>query len=192
LPPYLVGAREIFFGALTRRRDEAESGRGLVSRLLIAHGMVVGARFKVLQRWFVGALALGGCAYQPDSFSQVRQPFDGVYVTVSCLDLAIRQRTGPDTTSNVVEYRFGNRCDDPVVVDLASAHVYGSTSEGTAMNLFAFDPFDELRELRLDARGVGHESIDYPSDETLEHVCIDAASIAHVYPPRWVCFHNRH
>jgi hypothetical protein len=149
------------------------------------------ARFTALRHCLVGALTLGGCAYQPDSFSHSPPPYDGVYVTVRCLDLAIRQRADPAPTSNVVEYRFGNRCDAPVILDLAAARVYGE-KDGTATDLMPFDPFHELRELQLDARAVGEELIDYPSGDALDDVCVDAASIAHVYPPRWICFHNRH
>ena len=60
-----------------------------------------------------------------------------------------------------------------------------------AIDLHAFDPMRELRVLRLDARAVGHEAIDYPSAMALNSVCVDAATIAHVQPTRWVCVENR-
>jgi hypothetical protein len=153
--------------------------------------MVARAHYKVFQSWFVGALALGGCAYQPDSFVHARQPFDGVQLTIDCLDLSVGRGTYPSATSNVVAYWFGNRCDTPVVVDLASARVVGMATDGSAIDLQAFDPLRELRLLRLDARAVGHESIDYPSALALSSVCVDAATIAHVQPTRWVCVDNR-
>jgi len=153
--------------------------------------MVARAHYKVFQSWFVGALALGGCAYQPDSFAHAHQPFDGVQLTIDCLDLSVGRGTYPSATSNVVAYWFGNRCDTPVVVDLASARVVGMATDGSAIDLQAFDPLRELRLLRLDARAVGHESIDYPSALALSSVCVDAATIAHVQPTRWVCVDNR-
>ena len=190
-PRYLLGAREKFFVALRRRTCGAESDFALVRRLLWSHSMVVGARFPIARGLFVSALALGGCAYQPDSFSHAPPPFAGVYVSVECLDLAIARRKNATPESNVLEYRFGNRCEQPALVDLAAARVYGTTVEGDWMDLIAYDPFHELRALRIDARAVGREAIDYPSSEMLEHVCIDAASITHAYPPRWICFNNR-
>jgi hypothetical protein len=153
--------------------------------------MVARARYTVLQSWFVGALALGGCAYQPDSFAHARQPFDGVQVTIDCLDLSVGHESYPSATSNVVAYWFGNRCDSPVVVDLASARVVGMASDGSAIDLQAFDPMREIRTLLLDARAVGHEAIDYPSSLLLKSVCVDAATIAHVQTTQWVCVDNR-
>lgn len=153
--------------------------------------MVARAHFTIAQSWFVGALALGGCAYQPDSFAHASQPFDGVRVTVDCLDLTVRRAPYPLATSNVLAYWFGNRCDDPVVVDLASARVFGMNADGSGFDLHAFDPMHELRVLMLDSRAVGRESIDYPSVSTLDRVCIDIATIAHVQPTRWVCVDNR-
>jgi hypothetical protein len=154
--------------------------------------MVINARYGSIPHWFVGALALSACAYQPDSFSHVRQPFEGAYVTVNCLDVALKQRKVAQPTRNIIEYHFANRCDEPAVVDLAAARVYGRTSDGAASKLFAFDPFHELRELRIDARAAGQEAIEYPSGEAIAYLCVDAAPIAHAGPSRWLCFDNRH
>ena len=152
--------------------------------------MVVGARFRIAQQALLSALVLGGCAYQPDSFSYVRQPFSGVFLSISCLDIAIDHRRMDTSESNLVEYSFGNRCDQPVVVDLAAARVYGQTPAGSQFQLMAFDPFHELRSMRIDGRATGRETIDYPSADALTHLCIDAASIAHTSPARWVCFND--
>lgn len=153
--------------------------------------MVVNARFGLISHCCVGALALGACAYQPDSFNHVRQPFEGAYVTVQCLDIALQHRPRSAQLRNVIEYHFGNRCNEPAIVDLAAAPVYGRTSDGSTSKLFAFDPFHELRLLEIDARAVGQEAIEYPSSEVLTSLCIDAAAIAHAAPPRWLCFDNR-
>ncbi len=141
----------------------------------------------VLGSVVLGSLAVAGCAYQADSFTYAHEPFKGVYVNVNCLDIAIEHRKRPNW-SDVISYEFGNRCDDPVVVDLAAAKVYGRTREGSEMQLFAFDPLREIRLMRLDGRAVGREAIEYPSNRPLARLCIDAASIAHASPPRWICF----
>lgn len=141
-------------------------------------------------RFVLGSLVLASCAYQPDSFTHAKEPFRGFYLSVNCLDLAIdhRKRAGD---SDVIGYEFGNRCDEPVVVDLAAARVYGQTSGGEDIELYAFDPLREIRSLRLDGRASGREAIEYPSGQKLDRVCIDAASIAHATPPRWICFFDR-
>lgn len=139
----------------------------------------------------LGSLALGGCAYQADSFSYAREPFRGVYMTVDCLDLAIAHDARRSTSKNVITYAFGNRCDDPVVVDLASVRVYGRANDGTELQLFAFDPDHEIRMMQIDGRAVGREAIEYPSDQTLKSMCVDAGAIAHSPVPRWVCFEHR-
>lgn len=151
--------------------------------------LVRSAFVDAIQRVLIGSLLLGGCAYQPDSFSYSREPFGGTYVSVSCLDLAIEHRRQPNARS-VISYAFGNRCDEPVIVDLAAARVYGHTADGAAVKLFAFDPFKEIRLMRLDGRAVGREAIEYPTNQALADVCIDAASIAHTSPARWVCFNK--
>lgn len=148
------------------------------------------AHVDAARRLVLGSVVLAGCAYQPDSFSYVREPFRGYYLSVDCLDIAIDHRPrGKD--SDVLAYEFGNRCDEPAVVDLAAARVYGKTSDGTELTLFAFDPLREIRTMRIDARAYGREAIEYPSGRQLASVCVDAASIAHASPPRWVCFNHR-
>jgi hypothetical protein len=190
-PRYLLGARERFHYTPKQPTLRGETRSELVGCLLRSHVMLVDARFQQLARGlFVSAVALGGCAYQPDSFSHARPPYEGVRVSVECLDMAIARRKEPTPESNVLEYRFGNRCDEPAVVDLAVAKLYGTTTDGVPIDLYAFDPFHELKPLRIDARAVGREAIDYPSSATLDHMCIDVASIAHAYPARWICFNN--
>jgi hypothetical protein len=139
----------------------------------------------------LGSLVLVGCAYQPDSFSYARESFTGVYVTVDCLDLAIDHEKQVAKSRNVITYAFGNRCDEPVVVDLAAVKVLGHTGDGTEMPLYAFDPEHEIRTMRIDARAVGKEAIEYPSKGSLANMCIDVGSIARSNVPRWVCFNGK-
>ena len=162
----------------------------MVSRLLWAHSMPF--RKPLTDAALVlGSLALGACAYQADSFSYAHDPFSGVYTTVDCLDVAIDHHTRRGASKNVITYAFGNRCDDPVVVDLASVRVFGRARDGSEMQLFAFDPAHEIRVLQIDGRAVGREAIEYPSEQRLASMCIDAGSIARSSVPRWVCFEDR-
>jgi len=138
----------------------------------------------------VSTFLVAGCAYQADSFSYERQQFPGTYVTVDCLDLAIEHRADQGD-QNIIAYQFGNRCDVPVLVDLAAARVVARTAEGDEMQLVAFDPRHEIRPLRIDARASGKEAIEYPSGRSVQSVCVDAASIARVLPERWICFNHR-
>ena len=81
----------------------------------------------------VSVIACSGCAYKADSFSYASKPFRGVYLSVSCLDLGIERRMTGDS-KNILGYQFGNRCDAPVVVDLAAATVYGDDTDGCDKN----------------------------------------------------------
>jgi hypothetical protein len=139
----------------------------------------------------LGSLVGVGCAYQADSFSYAHDTFTGVYVTVDCLDLAIDHQQRLAKSRNVITYAFGNRCDEPVVVDLASVKVLGHASDGTEMQLYAFDPAHEIRTMRIDARAVGKEAIEYPSKASLANMCIDVGSITRSRVARWVCFNDR-
>lgn len=156
----------------------------LGAQSMLARGTPLGATYRIALG-SVASLALASCAYQPDSFSYASTPFRGYYV--NCLDLAIDHRRQPND-SDVIAYEFGNRCDAPLIVDLAAARVYGQTRDGSEIELFAFDPLSEIRTLRLDGRAHGREAVEYPSAQKLESVCVDAASIAHAAPPRWICF----
>jgi hypothetical protein len=136
-------------------------------------------------------LALAGCAYQPGSFHSIQQPFAGKQATFGCLDLAVERRDDLPSGSAVVSYAFGNRCDHPAVVDLATIAVVGRTTDGRQLELTAFDPRHEISVMRIDGRAVGREAIAYPVDEPLSEVCIDAGSIARWASEQWMCFASR-
>jgi len=132
-------------------------------------------------------LAVAGCAYQPGSFHSLNQPFAGQQATLDCLDLAVHRRPDLPGGGAVVSYAFGNRCDHPTVVDLATIDVFGRTDDGRQLELKAYDPRHELEVLFLDGRAVGHEAIAYPSDAPLGVVCFDAATIARASAVHWMC-----
>ena len=137
------------------------------------------------------SVALTACAYGPGSFHHFGHEFSGQRTTVGCLDLAVERR--PDLTSGgtVLAYDFGNRCDHPAVVDLATVAVVGRTVAGDEVKLSPFDPEHELKVLSLDGRAAGQEAIAYPSNIALAEVCVDASSISHQGGPAWLCFGNR-
>lgn len=141
-----------------------------------------------------GALAgaLAGCAaYQPGSFSSgeagLDEIFPGERVTVGCLDVAIQRRPDQEESA-VLQYRFGNRCNRAIEVDLQRVVVVGRSGDGREVALAPYDPRRELRPARLGGRLVGGEAIAYPTTRPADQVCVDAASIVHAQPARWLCF----
>jgi hypothetical protein len=138
-------------------------------------------------RVVVAACALVGCAYEPSSFSFMTRP-TGTRATIGCLDLAIAPRAAVSPERHpVLAYEFGNRCDSPVVVDLASMPVVGRAADGQSYALAPYDPHGEIREAVLDGRSYGSERIAYPSSVELIDVCVDAAAIARQTPAQWLC-----
>ena len=134
------------------------------------------------------SVALIGCAYRPGSFSQYRKSFPGQRTTVGCIDLAVERRPDLPGGGTVLGYAFGNRCDRPATVDLSRVAVVARTFEGQELDLRAYDPRGEIRELHIDGRETGEEAIAYPASTRFAEVCVDAASLAHQTPSRWLCF----
>lgn len=129
-----------------------------------------------------------GCGYSGAYSGHL--PYTGTRTQVGCLDLAIARRA--DLSDAVVlDYQFGNRCNTAAPVDLASVAVVARTRAGTEVPLAPYDPGHEIRALRLDGRLEGREVIAYPIDDEVVEVCVDAASLAHVPTPQWVCVGNR-
>jgi hypothetical protein len=133
-------------------------------------------------------VALTACAYRPGSFSHLSQDFPGQRTTVGCIDLSVQRR--PDLTGGgtVLAYEFGNRCDRPAMVDFTQVKVVARTFTGEDLTLEAFDPEWQIKPLQIDGRSSGREAIAYPADQRLAEVCVDAASLTHAAPARWLCF----
>jgi hypothetical protein len=131
--------------------------------------------------------ALVGCAYQPGSFAHAPHDFVGQRVTVGCLDIAIERRADL-TLGPVLGYQFGNRCDQPALVDLGAVAVVARSPERAGVALRPYDPQGEIRPVALDGRSVGAEVLAYASDRPPLEVCADAAALAHAAPSRWLCF----
>ena len=133
-----------------------------------------------------------GCGtYRPGSFAHGIQGFNGKKATIGCLDVAVERRDDRDTSA-VLAYRFGNRCEQPQIVDLANARVVGRDAAGGEHTLRPFDPRGEIRPLPVDALLTGKEAIAYIADDEigvdLVQICVDAASITQSHKEHWMCF----
>ncbi|MBX3159508.1 MAG: hypothetical protein KF773_26290 [Deltaproteobacteria bacterium] len=137
-------------------------------------------------------MVVGGCAYRPGSFHSEGDWFRGSIATVECLDVAIERSPDLSDGSPVVGYTFGNRCNQPAIVDLSGATVVGHADDGSVVPLTAKDPFGELRPLYLDARATGHESISYAVAGEVTSVCVDVNAVARTFGnARWLCVAGR-
>jgi hypothetical protein len=131
--------------------------------------------------------ALVGCAYQPGSFAHAQHDFVGQRITVGCVDVAVERRADA-AIGPVLGYQFGNRCDQPALIDLGAVAVIGRDLQGADVVLRPYDPQREIRPAELDGRSVGTEALAYASNRPLLEVCADAVALAHATPPRWLCF----
>lgn len=151
----------------------------------------------------ISLCVLAGCAYKPGSFEFAGKRFAGMRTVVGCLDVAIDRRQDlvtpvvadgrqdvESSAAAVLGYEFGNRCDKPELVDLALVDVVGRTADGNEHHLVPYDPGGEVRSLTIDGRFGGSEALAYQWNDQLVQVCVDAASIVHERPERWLCFAN--
>ena len=135
----------------------------------------------------IATLASGCVSYDPGSFSYPSKIFPGQRATIGCLDISVDRR--PDYDGKVVlDYQFGNRCDDPVTIDLAHVPVTGRAADGSEQRLDAYDPNLEMIAMKIDARKAGGEAIAYVVAQPIVQVCADAAAIGESKENRWMCF----
>lgn len=135
----------------------------------------------------IAALASGCSSYAPGSFAYPSKLFPGQRATVGCLDISVDRRPDYDGKA-VLDYQFGNRCDEPVTIDLAHVPVTGRTADGSEVRLEAYDPNLEMIAMKIDARKAGGEAIAYAVAQPLVQVCADAAAIGESKENRWMCF----
>lgn len=133
-------------------------------------------------------IVVAGCAYKPGSFTHRQLDFSGQRTTVGCIDLAVERRPDLSSGGSVLAYQFGNRCDYPATIDLANARVIAQLEDGQRVDMYPWDPEDEIRELRLDGRVSGAEALAYPANSRIDQICVDVASIVHETEARWLCF----
>jgi len=139
-------------------------------------------------RVFLATILLASCAYQPSSFSSERDPFRGQRATADCLDVAVERQHAATAGATVLAYGFGNRCDRPVIVDLASANVIGRRTDGSSVVLRPYDPRREIKPLWLDGRSMGREALAYETGTDFVDICVDVGSIARAQVSPWLCF----
>lgn len=134
----------------------------------------------------VAASASACATYRAGSFQSGSEPFVGERTQAGCLDLAIDVKRDPVATGPVVQYQFGNRCDRSTTIDLAAVEVTGRTASGAEVAMVAYDPYDQIRALPLDARGVGRERIEYRTAREFGGdviaVCVAIGSLGMVEP----------
>jgi len=142
------------------------------------------------RRALIGCVLIG-CGYKPGSFAYPDTVFAGQRATVGCLDVAVERRADVPIeagTGAVLRFQFANRCDHPQAIDLGAVVVVGRGAAGGDERLSLYDPRAELHPVALDGRSVGAESLAYPADHPMQQVCVDAATLVHQAPPRWLCF----
>jgi hypothetical protein len=135
-------------------------------------------------------VVISGCSYKAGSFAYPTTTFAGQRTTVGCLDIAINRRAD-QFESAILDYSFGNRCDDPVVIDLLKVNVVGRTLSGDEIALAPYDPRFEITVEKLDAAVAGREALAYPYPDPssgFTQVCVDAASLVPGQAPQWMCF----
>jgi hypothetical protein len=126
--------------------------------------------------------AVCACAYQPNSL--LRPTPDRAGRSLGCVDTAVALNSDPTAVpaDPVVRVEFGNRCDRHADIDLGALEVTATYPDGLRQRLQPYDPHGELRRLPIDARGHGHELVEFvaPIGETTfpSQVCIDVRSIA--------------
>jgi len=146
-------------------------------------------------RMAILSTALVGCAYRPGSFTYgqgLEADFPGQRATVGCVDVAVARRADHDSSA-VLQYRFGNRCDRAVQIDLRLVAVVGRLGDGREVELWPYDPDHEIQPALLDGLFVGREALAYPTPGPATQVCADVSRIAadaasaSASAPQWLC-----
>lgn len=130
----------------------------------------------------LAALGLAGClSYSPGSFRRGSEPFEGQHLTLDCLELGVAGQHDAVAIGPVVSYQFGNRCDHAVAVDLGAIRATGWTPSGQEVALIPYDPYREIKPLRLEAHSYGRERLEYRKavdlGVDLVHVCVELGGV---------------
>jgi hypothetical protein len=102
---------------------------------------------------------LSACGYRAGTLRP--SAASGKLTVVDCLDVAVDPLADPAAAGTAVTYRFGNRCDHAIRVDLGAVQAVGRFADGSRVTLVAYDPEHVIRAGRLDPRRQGRESIEY-------------------------------
>ena len=141
-----------------------------------------------MSRLFLLAIPLASCAYTPNSFSSYQTSFPGARTTVGCLDVAVTVVERTDT-GTILSYSVGNRCDRVAVIDFSALRVRFASEVSFGRDLRPYDPNGELRPLRMEARAVITEQIEYrPPASVARGLCVDVGRMNGASAVEsWVC-----
>lgn len=119
------------------------------------------------------------CAYAPGSFSGYPSSFPGARTTVGCLDIAVSLTGGTIQQGPVIQYSVGNRCDRVTTVDFSAVRARSAAGMLFGPPMVPFDPARELRPLRMEARTVITELIEYRDVAPAEGhgLCVDVGGL---------------
>lgn len=129
------------------------------------------------------ALCAGGCAwaYRPGTLLEERA---GAEVrTAGCIDWRVSLREEPDLLVpphwTVLRVEAGNRCEEPVRIDLSRARVVALREGRDRVTLRLFDPRREIRPATLDGAQLDERIAFEPPDGTgASIVCVSLAAVA--------------
>jgi len=126
-------------------------------------------------------ILLAGCGYRAGSLLAIGPHGQAASVqTVGCLDVAVVPIVDGEAAGPVAGYRFANRCDRPLRIDLGAARVTGIFPDGKSRVLRVFDPNGQIRPGTLDARAWGKENLEYelsPESAPPTQLCIDLSRL---------------
>jgi hypothetical protein len=97
--------------------------------------------------------------------------------------MAVESREDAEAEGPVVRYVFGNRCDAPVVVDLAAIKATVRYRDGHETQMRVFDPQGVIKPGVLEAHARGWEVLEYqPADAAdlaavIEVLCLDLSRV---------------
>ncbi len=133
-------------------------------------------------RLFVVAMGmLMGCGYSPGSLRAHGPNGEAASLQrVGCLDIAVVPIIDSAANGPVAGYRFANRCDSPVPVDLRRVKVMAVFADGRRRELQPYDPNGHIRRGTLDGRASGAENLEYKLPVSLappSRLCVDISRI---------------
>src|SRR5262249_54993723 len=98
------------------------------------------------------------------------------FAAVGCIEMAPSLRR---TDSQIVlEWRMGNRCNEPVQIDLRNLAITGRSADGEQWPIHVYDPADEIRVLPLPPRREAFEVLVLKLPGEPVQICIDVSSVA--------------
>jgi|GEM_PF-2945017 len=110
----------------------------------------------------LSAALLLGCGYRPGSLYAVGpHGHRADIIRLGCLDVAVVAVVDEAAHGPVAGYRFANRCDQPMRVDLAAVRASVAFDDGHTSPVRVYDPHGRVRAGVLDPRSSGMENLEY-------------------------------